>query len=57
MNTQKEKVRKDRPGKPPWDEDARRGAKGTRGLQDARGEKIKKTEDFFGILWPGRHGM
>jgi len=48
VNTQKEKVRKERDDKPPRDGDARWGAKGARRYQDAQGKTIKHVEYFFG---------
>jgi IS5 family transposase len=48
VNTEKEKVDRDKEDKPPRDGDARWGVKGSRRFEDASGKKVKQTEYFFG---------
>lgn len=48
VNTQKAKARQDQDNKPPRDHDAQWGVKGTRRVQDARGQKVEQKEYFFG---------
>jgi IS5 family transposase len=48
VNPEKDKKRQEKEKKPPRDEDARWGVKGTRRFRDAQGRKVSQREYFFG---------